>query len=101
MLLLFRYLLNFSHSFLSLLEEKTLISDADVDCRLVIILRLEDALRVFGFHANLWEGIVVDACCHNLTIGPLCRLVVHRRIVVLVMTEHVHLLVLRAKLANL
>ena len=60
------------------LEEEALISDTDVHGRLIVVLRVEDALVVFSFYTDLWEREVVDNYCHNLAVGPLGGGVVYR-----------------------
>ena len=53
------------------LEEEALISDTDGHGRLIVVLRVEDALIVLCLYTDLWEREVVDTCCHNLAVGPL------------------------------
>ena len=41
-------------------------SQVTIEYWLVVVLLLELAIAVFCLHADLWQGIVVDATCKNL-----------------------------------
>ena len=67
------YFLLFYLFTLLLLKELSLVCHAYVQSRLVVVLLLELAIAVFCLHADLWQGIVVDATCKNLLACVLLR----------------------------
>ena len=85
----------------SRLQEETLVGDADVEGRLVVVLASELAQVVLCFHADLLDGVVVDTASEDLSLGVLLGGVVEIRVVILVVTEDIQFLVIGTQLLYL
>ena len=51
------------------MSKESLVRNADVDGRLVVILAVQEAVAVLCLDDNLLDGLVVDASGHALHLG--------------------------------
>ena len=57
------------------LEEPTLVSYTDIDSGLVVVLALQEAMRILCLDSNLLDREVVDTNSHTLHVGVIvCRI---------------------------